>query len=75
MKDRLEEAEVHSPGQGERSEPTPWVTDIPNGTPCKGKSPIHSHHTFTFALTGRVYKILFKKNYDANTLILFVTRF
>ena len=48
MKDRLEEAEVHSPGQGERSEPTPWVTDIPNGTPCKGKSPIHSHHTFTF---------------------------
>ena len=28
-----------------------------------------------FAPIGRVYKILFKKNHDAKTLILFVTRF
>ena len=35
---RAESPKAPSPGQGEQREPTPWVDNIPNGAPYRGKS-------------------------------------
>ena len=58
--DGLKAQGVHSPGQGERSEATPWVGIHPHGAPYEGKSKntllviSDSYLQYrTFALTGR----------------------